>query len=540
MLWPLLLYGGLALLFWGPWVLDDPSTKLLAANDRDPSAYLWFFSWWPHALADGLDLFHSAAIFVPEGYNLAWVTSMPGPSMLLAPVTLTLGAEVTFNLLSFAAPALAAWTAFLLCRHVTGIVPASLLGGFLFGFSPYMLNQLRGAPQLALIALVPLMALLVLRHAEGSLSDRRFALALTAVFTAQILTSTEILATSVLFGAVVLVAAYAIFRELRERLRRTGLLAGAALAATAVIASPLLYNVFFRERTLPEQALAVFPTDLLAFLVPGPLVALAPGRLGIGEPAYATGAAYIGIPLLLLLGVSVWRGRADRGVLLAAVAFAITAIASLGPTLHVRGGDTGVPLPWAVFDGLPLLRYAIPLRFPAFAFLAAGVMLAMWLARGGPRLRWGGALVAIALLLPAVGHRDWRTELDDVPFFADGGYRGQLDASDRVLTVPTWGRNMRWQVQTDFSFDLAAGYVGAFPESYERYRAWRDLLGSPFGREAIPPAGELRRFLEAKGVTAIVVEQGRAGRGRELFRSLGVTPEEAGGVLLYRLSPARR
>jgi hypothetical protein len=189
---------------------------------------------------------------------------------------------------------------------------------------------------------------------------------------------------------------------------------------------------------------------------------------------------------------------------------------------------------------LPLLRYAIPLRFPAFAFLAAGVMLAMWLARGGPRLRWGGALVAIALVLPAVGHRDWRTELDDVPFFADGGYRGRLDASDRVLTVPTWGRNMRWQVQADFSFDLAAGYVGAFPESYQRYRAWRDLLGSPFGREAIPPAGELRRFVEAKGVTAIVVEQDRAGRGRELFRSLGVTPEETGGVLLYRLSPARR
>jgi hypothetical protein len=539
-LWPLLLYGVLALLFWGPWVLDDPSAKLLAANDHDPSAYLWFFSWWPHALGDGLDLFHSEAIFVPEGYNLAWVTSMPGPSMLLAPVTLTLGAEVTFNLLSFAAPALAAWTAFLLCRHVTGKVPASLLGGFLFGFSPYMLNQLRGAPQLALIALVPLMALLVLRHAEGSLSDRRFAFALTAVFTAQILTSTEILATSVLFGAVVLVAAYAIFRELRERLRRTGLLVGAALAATAVIASPLLYNVFFRERTLPEQALAVFPTDLLAFLVPGPLVALAPGRLGIGEPAYATGAAYIGIPLLLLLVVSVWRGRADRGVRLAAVAFAITAIVSLGPTLHVRGSDTGIPLPWAVFDGLPLLRYAIPLRFPAFAFLAAGVMLAMWLARGGPRLRWGGALVAIALVLPAVGHRDWRTELDDVPFFADGGYRGRLDASDRVLTVPTWGRNMRWQVQADFSFDLAAGYVGAFPESYQRYRAWRDLLGSPFGREAIPPAGELRRFVEAKGVTAIVVEQDRAGRGRELFRSLGVTPEETGGVLLYRLSPARR
>jgi hypothetical protein len=36
-------------------------------------------------------------------------------------------------------------------------------------------------------------------------------------------------------------------------------------------------------------------------------------------------------------------------------------------------------------------------------------------------------------------------------------------------------------------------------------------------------------------VTAIVVEPTDT-RGRELFRSLGVRPEETGGVLLYRLS----
>jgi hypothetical protein len=536
----LLLYGGLALLFWGPWVLDDPGSKLLAANDLDPSAYLWFFSWWPHALGHGLDPFQTDAIFAPEGYNLAWVTSMPGPSVLLAPLTLAAGPEVTFNLLSFAAPALAAWTAFLLCRHITGSVPASLAGGYLFGFSPYMLSQLRGAPQLALIALVPVMALLVVRHVEGSVSDRRFGLALTAVLTAQILTSTEIFATAVVFGALVLGVAYVLYAELRGRLRRTALLALASLGGTALLASPLLVNIFFGHRTLPEQALTDFPADLLSFVVPGPLVAAAPGRLGLGEPAWATGAAYLGLPLLVLLAIVAWRRRGERAARLAVAAFAVTAVASLGPALHVAGRDTGIPMPWAAFDALPLLRYAIPLRFPAFAFLAAAVLLALWLAREGDRLRWVAAIVALALILPAVGHREWRTQLVDLPFFADGGYRDRLGPSDRVLTVPTWGHNMRWQVQGDFSFDLAAGYVGAFPQSYQRFRAWRDLLGSPLGHEGIPPADELRRFLDAKGVTAIVMERDRAGHGKELFRSLGVRPEETGGVLLYRLGPARK
>jgi hypothetical protein len=166
LLWPLLGYAVLALVFWGPWVLDDPGSTILAANDVDPSAYLWFFSWWPHALGNGLNPIYTDLIFVPDGYNLAWVTSMPGPSLLLAPVTLTLGAQFTWNLIAFASPTLSAWTAFLLCRHVTGSAVPSAVGGYLFGFSPYMLSQLRGAPQLALLALLPLMVLLVLRHLE--------------------------------------------------------------------------------------------------------------------------------------------------------------------------------------------------------------------------------------------------------------------------------------------------------------------------------------------------------------------------------------
>ena len=428
-------------------------------------------------------------------------------------------------------------TAFLLCRHVTGSLPASLAGGYLFGFSPYMLSQLRGAPQLAFMALVPLLVLLVLRHAQGSLSDRRFVLALTATLTAQILTSTEVLATSVLFGAFAMVAAYALFAERRAALRRTALLAGASLAGMAVLAGPLLYNVFFRPRTLPEQALADFPADLLSFVVPGPLVAAAPERLGATPPSWATGAAYVGLPLLLLLAAFLWKHRADPRARLAGIAFLITSLASLGTVLHVAGRDTGIPMPWVAFDSLPLLRYAIPLRFGAFAFLCAGMMLAMWLAWRPSRGRWALALAGLVFLAPAVGHTEWQTRLVEVQFFSEGGHEARLEQSDRVLTVPTWGRNMHWHAQADFSFGLATGYVGAFPQSYQRFGAWRDLLGSPLGREAVPSPAELNRFIAAKGVTAIVVERDRPGRGRELFRSLGVRPVETGGVLLYRLRP---
>jgi hypothetical protein len=538
-LWAVILYAALALVFWGPWVLDAPGSTILGANDVDPSAYLWFFSWWPHAVLNGLNPFYTELIFVPDGYNLAWVTSMPGPSLLLAPVTLVLGPVATWNLISFACPVLSAWTAFLLCRHVTGAVLPSLAGGYLFGFSPYMFNQLRGAPQLAMVALLPVFALLVSRHVQGSLSDRRFAVAMTAALTAQILISTEVLATSVVFGGLALVAAYVLFAERRAALQRTAVLLALCLVATAVLAGPLLAYVLFGERTLPEQALAEYPADLFSFLVPGSLLAATSERIGGDIPDWATGAAYLGVPLIALVVAFAWVHRRRRAAQLVVIALLAAAIAALGETLHIAGERTGVPLPWRAFSELPFLRYAIPLRFSVFVFLAASLAVAMWLAWRPRATRWALAVVALLCLAPAVGNAQWHTRLKDVGFFSDGTHEEFLSESDRVLTIPAAGRNMYWHALADLSFGMAAGYVGATPESYARYPVWPLLSGSPFARIDADTPRELRRFLSDKGVTAVVIEQDAGRPWRRVLDGLGARRVEVGGMLLYRLGAPR-
>jgi hypothetical protein len=536
--WPLLLYAVLALLFWGPWVLGAPRSTILAANDIDPSAYLWFFSWWPYALSQGLNPFYTDLIFTPEGYNLAWVTSMPGPSLALAPVSLSLGPEITWNLMSFAAPALSAWTAFLLCRHVTGSGAASLVGGYLFGFSPYMLNQLRGAPQLAFVPLLPLIALVTIRHVQGSMSDRAFVGAMVAALSAELLISTEVLATAVVFGGFAVIAAYLLYPAQRGPLQRTARLVVVALGGTAILTSPFLFYVFFEERTLPGHALTEFPADLLSFVVPGPLVAVAAERVGATSAGWATGASYFGLPLLVLMAVFGWTYRRRRGARLVLVVFLVGAVATLGTALHVGGSTTGIPLPWAGFSELPLLRYAIPLRFSVFAFLPAAVIVAMWLAWRPSKARWALVLAVVVSLVPAVGSSAWHTHLDDLAFFAEGVHERFLDRGDRVLTLPATGRNMRWQVQSEFSFRLAAGYVGAFPQNYARYPAWGALHAATlFGRLGRIRPAELRRFIRAKGVSVIVVDPRVDGPWRRLFRAMGAQPIHTGGVVLYRLEP---
>ena len=56
-------------------------------------------------------------------------------------MTLLAGPIVAYNLAAVLMPALAAWTAYLLCRHVSGALWPSVVGGYVFGFSGYMLGQ---------------------------------------------------------------------------------------------------------------------------------------------------------------------------------------------------------------------------------------------------------------------------------------------------------------------------------------------------------------------------------------------------------------
>ena len=216
-LWPLALYALFSFLLFGLPIADQPRGSIIASDEIDSSVFMWFYGWWPHALSNGLNPFVTFYQFVPEGFNLQWSTSMPLPSVLLSPVTLAWGPALSWNMIQLAAPALSAWTAFLLCRHVTGALWPSLAGGYIFGFSPYMLSHLTGGPYLALVFLVPVFVLLVLKSVRGELRPRTFVVAMVAALTAQYLISIEVLATSTVFGAVALVAAFVLLRDRASR-----------------------------------------------------------------------------------------------------------------------------------------------------------------------------------------------------------------------------------------------------------------------------------------------------------------------------------
>jgi hypothetical protein len=528
-IWPLAVYTALSLLLFGVPVLGHLGSRIIASDQLDSSAFMWFYAWWPHALLHGVNPFVTHAMFVPQGYNLQWATSMPLPSIVMSPVTLAFGPAVTWNLVQLAAPALSAWTAFLLCRRLTGRTLPSLVGGYLFGFSSYMLIHLTGGPSLALVALVPVFVALVLRRLEGSLSERRFMVAMTLALTAQYLTSTEILATSTLFGAAALVGALALFPQRRAALTRTIFLLIGAYVATAVLVSPFLY-FFFVGHHYPPGA-TFFSADLASFVLPPALVE---ASRHIAPPFQGSNTEnYLGAPLMVMIAAFIWQRRRSRGAWLLVGCLIVAAVLSLGRDLYLRGHRTSIALPWKLLVHLPVLRYAVPVRFALFVILPAAMIAALWLSLRGPTARWILAAAAIVCILPDVGNAAWNTPISDPVFFSSGAYRAYLKPADDVLTVPAWGPNERWQADTGFAFSLSDGYAGnPLPASYTAFPTWNTLLTGVLTRDY---GAQLRRFVSAKRVTAIVVDERVPGPWSKLFGTLGVRPLNIDGVLFYRL-----
>ena len=88
--------------------------------------------------------FFTTALYAGRGgVNALANASVPFPALVLSPVTLLFGPIASFNLAGTLSPVVSGYCMFLLARKVTRIVPAQVLAGLIWGFSPNVFDQLR-------------------------------------------------------------------------------------------------------------------------------------------------------------------------------------------------------------------------------------------------------------------------------------------------------------------------------------------------------------------------------------------------------------
>src|SRR5436309_10294229 len=190
----LLFYTALAfLLFWQVW--SSPGHRSLGSS-ADPEQMMWFLGWTRFALSHQCSPLFSDFLDYPHGVNLMWNTSVLLPGAVLSPVTTWQGPVVAYNLLITLCLPLSAWCAYLAVGHWVTSRIAAVVGGLLYGFSPYMMAHALAHVNLTLAFVPPLLLFLLHKLVAQHGGAMPTGLALGALAAVQLLTWEEILATS--------------------------------------------------------------------------------------------------------------------------------------------------------------------------------------------------------------------------------------------------------------------------------------------------------------------------------------------------------
>ena len=438
----------------------DPAGREQFAGVGDNELFSWFLRYAATAVAHGrLPALVTTAMNAPQGVNLMWNTSFLLPGVLLTPVTLLAGPQVSLTLTLTLGFAGSAASLFWVLRRWGASLGAAALGGAVYGFSPALVNAGFAHYHLQFAVLPPLIIDAVARLITGRGHRVRVGAWLGLLCAAQLFIGEELLTYTAL-ACLVLAAVIALSRPRavprRARDAVTGLAAAVAIflladgyALWVQFFGPLAEHSELRISATAHPAWFVTPSATLLFHTRASAAAT-PRVL----PGTAEDLIYLGWPLIVVLLIAAavfWR---DVRVRAAAVVWAVLEMFGLGGA-SLRIGHVTWPgrlLPWHWLQGLPGLAQVLPWRVSILGDAAAGAALAFALDRAlaaapcaaGKQLRRGwprGVLAGVALLAVML----------------------RLPPDAPVLALPFPGTGlpdqlMRWQADTGWPQSIIGGY----------------------------------------------------------------------------------
>jgi hypothetical protein len=409
----------------------NPAGLAQSGDLDDVNQMSWFIRYSAEAVAHfQLPALKTAAMNAPYGVNLMWNTSLLLPGVIMTPVTLLLGAQVSLNLLLFVAFFGSAASMYFVLRRWGARISTAFLGGALYGFSPAMIGSGIGHYHLVIAIVPPLMIDALLRIVTARGSALRSGIWLGVLTAAQLFIGEEALIDTCIAGAVLLIVLIAsrpknVLADARHKIIGLGSAAFVALVLCARGLWVQFHGVSLAKGGADNE---VSHNGVLTHLYTIPYAWVVPsGRFIFHTYALnqiannypqpnAEYLAYLGIPLILILlvaGIYFWHVLRIR---IAFGTFLLLEILSLGG--QPIGPYPGKLLPWYWVQDLPMLKSVLPDRLTILAAGAAGAVLAFaldetlkrWRASGKARadtilhnpliVCYGLAIVALLPLIP--------------------------------------------------------------------------------------------------------------------------------------------
>ncbi len=590
-----------ALGFWPVWT--HWSSQLNGCNCWDQVLLEWFIHWTPSAVAHGHSVLVTNYLDAPGGINVMWNTSLLTLGSLAAPLTQTIGVVHTMAVLLALSFALSASSMFVLLRRWTTWLPAAWLGGLVYGFSSFALQEATSGRITYVFAVAPPLIVLVidkLIKQEWPPLVGGSVIGLLAAF--QLFVSEEILSIISFFLALSFVV-LAIFyrRQIAQRAADVLRMVGAAVVTFAVLSAyPLFVQFFGADRiTGPPQShaqLAHFSSDAASLITPGVTQWADYGWTARISSAFTAASAgevtfYVGLPLLLLLVGTVVLLRKRILVRIFAPIALLSFWCSMGPELLADNHRIGVPGVDAVLVHLPILGDIVPSRFAIVFWFAVAVLFGVALDEGrqwlqgrvertvvrrratqGPQPQsradrsrtrvlamrvasLGSLIIGVGVLIPLIPAWPYANVPADVPsFFTSDDVRQIPDGSlvatyPYALTATAWP--MLWQADSNMRFRMLGGYAigpGAggegtfFADPNPVLYCLNGIYATGTAPNSLCAPGYLAESMRRLGVTSVVAganQSNVATAVRVMSAALGARPRQVGGVWLWRCTKAR-
>jgi hypothetical protein len=517
----------------------------------DSVEQIWWLAWAAHAFPHLHELFLAQGQNYPYGQNFGIQGSMLALGVLLLPITKIFGPIVTWNVLVRLAVAASATSMCFVLRRWTSWWPAAFVGGLIYAYCGYF-TSLYVHPFLTFVPLPPLIFLLL----HELLVRQSWRPVVTGVLlglacVVQFFISTEVLAITIVTGAIAAAIVVVRWRTVVEHLHYTARALGWALGVAAILLVYPLWFTFAGPQHLNGSPHTVaywanyLPADLLSLFHQGGPVTESSLHFG--------GVLFLGWPLLLSLLCFALFFRKRREILFAGAMALICFVLSLGPYLWVNGRYTSIPLPAIIFEHLPVLdgfqmaRFAVMTAMFAAAMFAIGIeelwrRLPSFRPMAGLTLAWRiascvvivGAVIVAAVLVPMMPRQTQYAGPTDIPTFFTSGAEDSIPAGTVVLSYPypdvtssaiyylPVPRLMLYQAVDGMRFNLIGGY-GYFPSPTgkggtispavlepQSVQALFDvpLMGSPSGRQILSGRNltdDLRSFLRRYKVQTVLI-----------------------------------
>ncbi len=359
-------YATLTILFTYPTVWNF-TTHHIGQSTGDAKIYLWNYWWLKKALFElGTNPFETEWIFYPIGIGLSLHTLASALGFVFATVSELIGNETaSANLIilwTFVASGLGTYA---LARRLGATKEGAFLAGLAFAFCPYRTTRLAGHYDLLGTEWIPLYVLLLFE-----ISDRdRFPMAMITLagIVAALCGYTSL---SYLLFLTLFTILFAIYYH--KRWRKIVLRFASVSAIVLILMAPFFFQMYHdltNWNYQPYTGADRYSADVLSYVVPPSGQTFFPGfnfDENITESTVFSGYLLL---FLALIGIKnhFW-----------ALCASVLIILSLGSSLHIGGMDTGLMLPFQLFESVPVLNnMRAPSRFAIIVVLSLSMMMAL-------------------------------------------------------------------------------------------------------------------------------------------------------------------